>query len=227
MKLLGAAAMLAIFVFSCSLASASIVTITFTGIVIDGGASISGLDVNGLFGPAGSSLVGDAYTAIYTFDTSLGGSIFDQNTTKNITIYGGGPFPSKISPSLGATMTINGHTVSMAGDPASEGGMLLCTYPACGGASSAYNEVYAIAGNMQNQLYAAYAGQLLPIQTLNFDVDSTTPYQSRGFFPDDSLALLPLSAHVSTPLPATLPLFATGLGALGLLGWRRKWSAAR
>jgi hypothetical protein len=26
----------------------------------------------------------------------------------------------------------------------------------------------------------------------------------------------------ATPLPATLPLFATGLGALGLLGWRRK-----
>ena len=26
----------------------------------------------------------------------------------------------------------------------------------------------------------------------------------------------------SVPLPATLPLFATGLGALGLLGWRRK-----
>ena len=24
-----------------------------------------------------------------------------------------------------------------------------------------------------------------------------------------------------TPLPAALPLFATGLGALGLLGWRR------
>jgi len=26
-----------------------------------------------------------------------------------------------------------------------------------------------------------------------------------------------------TPLPAALPLFVTGLGALGLLGWRRKW----
>jgi hypothetical protein len=26
----------------------------------------------------------------------------------------------------------------------------------------------------------------------------------------------------AVPLPATLPLFATGLGALGLLGWRRK-----
>jgi hypothetical protein len=27
------------------------------------------------------------------------------------------------------------------------------------------------------------------------------------------------------PLPATLPLFASGLGALGLLGWRRKKKA--
>jgi len=30
----------------------------------------------------------------------------------------------------------------------------------------------------------------------------------------------------ATPLPATLPLFASGLGALGLLGWRRKRKAA-
>ncbi len=30
------------------------------------------------------------------------------------------------------------------------------------------------------------------------------------------------SESVLTPLPAALPLFATGLGALGLLGWRRK-----
>jgi hypothetical protein len=29
-------------------------------------------------------------------------------------------------------------------------------------------------------------------------------------------------AATTTPLPAALPLFATGLGALGLLGWRRK-----
>jgi hypothetical protein len=32
-----------------------------------------------------------------------------------------------------------------------------------------------------------------------------------------------LTASVSaTPLPAALPLFATGIGAMGLLGWRRK-----
>jgi hypothetical protein len=29
-------------------------------------------------------------------------------------------------------------------------------------------------------------------------------------------------AAAETPLPAALPLFVTGLGALGLLGWRRK-----
>jgi hypothetical protein len=29
-----------------------------------------------------------------------------------------------------------------------------------------------------------------------------------------------------TPLPAALPLFATGLGALGMLGWRRKRKVA-
>jgi hypothetical protein len=31
-----------------------------------------------------------------------------------------------------------------------------------------------------------------------------------------------LSAPAATPLPAAFPLFATGLGAMGLLGWRRK-----
>ena len=34
--------------------------------------------------------------------------------------------------------------------------------------------------------------------------------------------LLGGGTQTTTPLPATLPLFATGLGTLGLLGWRRK-----
>jgi len=35
-----------------------------------------------------------------------------------------------------------------------------------------------------------------------------------------------ISAVSATPLPAALPLFATGLGAMGLLGWRRKRKSA-
>jgi hypothetical protein len=34
------------------------------------------------------------------------------------------------------------------------------------------------------------------------------------------------SPAAATPLPAALPLFATGLGGLGLLGWRRKKKSA-
>jgi hypothetical protein len=40
-------------------------------------------------------------------------------------------------------------------------------------------------------------------------------------FAFDYAAISPIIA----PLPAALPLFATGLGALGLLGWRRKKKA--
>jgi hypothetical protein len=44
----------------------------------------------------------------------------------------------------------------------------------------------------------------------------------------DEFSLTPITSSTGSavPLPAALPLFATGLGALGLLGWRRKKKAA-
>jgi hypothetical protein len=44
---------------------------------------------------------------------------------------------------------------------------------------------------------------------------------------DPPVILSAPDAPTATPLPAALPLFATGLGAIGLLGWRRKRKAAR
>ncbi len=48
-----------------------------------------------------------------------------------------------------------------------------------------------------------------------------------GASPDDQVVPISFSAVAETPLPTALPLFATGLGALGLLGWRRKRKTLR
>jgi hypothetical protein len=42
---------------------------------------------------------------------------------------------------------------------------------------------------------------------------------------DFSVDTVGVTLSGTTPLPATLPLFASGLGAFGLLGWRRKRKA--
>jgi hypothetical protein len=62
-------------------------------------------------------------------------------------------------------------------------------------------------------------------------LSNVTELQIRGEFINNSEAegldnvMLTTAAVTATPLPAALPLFATGLGALGLLGWRRKRKA--
>jgi hypothetical protein len=67
---------------------------------------------------------------------------------------------------------------------------------------------------------ATTAGVVYAYDTADASVD---PYFTvpAGYTIDLSPGIgnLPLTA---TPLPAALPLFATGLGALGLFGWRRK-----
>jgi len=42
----------------------------------------------------------------------------------------------------------------------------------------------------------------------------------------DNITLGSGTPIATTPLPATFPLFATGLGAMGLFGWRKKRKAA-
>ena len=54
---------------------------------------------------------------------------------------------------------------------------------------------------------------------LQLTIDLPDGLQAAAFQTDNALVFL---APDATPLPAALPLFATGLGALSLLGWRRK-----
>jgi len=62
----------------------------------------------------------------------------------------------------------------------------------------------------------------------NGGVLSNTSPASPDSFPGGDIDVQVVYAYtptpVTTPLPAALPLFATGIGAMGLLGWRRKRS---
>src|SRR5262249_24142415 len=48
------------------------------------------------------------------------------------------------------------------------------------------------------------------------------PFKDSNFNYDDLTFVFTNVIAAETPVPAALPLFVTGLGALGLLGWRRK-----
>ena len=53
---------------------------------------------------------------------------------------------------------------------------------------------------------------------------ASSPSGASALFGSD-LTFTPVGSTPVVPLPATLPLFATGLAGLGLLGWRRKKAA--
>ena len=57
-------------------------------------------------------------------------------------------------------------------------------------------------------------------------IDVPTSGGLLSFTDFSDLNLSAVSTGSQTPLPAAFPLFATGLGALGLLGWRRKRKGA-
>jgi hypothetical protein len=54
----------------------------------------------------------------------------------------------------------------------------------------------------------------------------TTATLAFAFHDDPGVLLLDEVSVSQTPIPAALPLFVSGLGALGLIGWRRKKKAA-
>jgi hypothetical protein len=69
------------------------------------------------------------------------------------------------------------------------------------------------------------ATPIIPNPLTTFCDPTTDPTCSPDIIPPD-IANLNFTGFGDTPLPGALPLFATGLGALGLLGWRRKRKVA-
>jgi hypothetical protein len=80
--------------------------------------------------------------------------------------------------------------------------------------ASSYNPAFVTAeGSVANAEAALFAGIIAGEAYLNIHTNLYLGGEIRGFL-------------AATPIPAALPLFATGLGAFGLLGWRRKRKAA-
>ncbi len=65
------------------------------------------------------------------------------------------------------------------------------------------------------------ANPVLATTIASFQFYKNNPF-ALGFGTNDTLSTFQIDVAAATPLPATLPLFASGLGGLGLLGWRRK-----
>lgn len=106
-----------------------------------------------------------------------------------------------------------------------------------------YDLTYFLASNgaSPSDFSVAWDGTTLPGSALT-DPNSSGSYVEYSFLltgtGSDTLAIserddpgymalddVSLTGASATPLPAALPLFATGLGALGLFGWRRKRKA--
>ena len=98
----------------------------------------------------------------------------------------------------------------------------------CGGSSSTcgYSAIGSLGGSQvfsfSDPLGVANTGLWYTRASLNTSIIDKLELTITAFDSNfDNIVLGP----VATPLPATLPLLASGLGALGLLGWRRKRKA--
>ena len=83
-----------------------------------------------------------------------------------------------------------------------------------------YRNISLVNDNVQQVGFDSDPPSILSYSLAQLTADQAAN-EHTGLAPDEIDFFTPLDATV-TRLPATLPLFATGLGALGLLGWRRK-----
>jgi hypothetical protein len=80
----------------------------------------------------------------------------------------------------------------------------------------AYNNAVTVADNTINPVNC---GNDLDCQAQILQLQSEAISQATA---TELGSFIAIAVAADTPLPAALPLFATGLGALGLVGWRRK-----
>jgi len=223
-----ALAVAALLTFNSTLVRAAVMQWTFEGTVA------SGIDVTGIFAPVGTNLAGTSFVSHFIFDTSLGTHNFVPNQQDQV--FGGTIIPNT-SPSLGASLTINGNTYFLAGDFLGNFNTT-CNPPCLAGSASqvaAAARDTSFAGSVLfDEIFNTGTGSLLQhtLTPFSYSVqpgDITAGEFAFAFDPQTGAAV---GTHLflaesstsltASPLPAALPLFAGGLGLIGLLARRRK-----
>jgi hypothetical protein len=220
-SILSAVPLAAAVLLSALPAAADVVTETFVGTVrdaISNGSVFGSVDAN------------TSYTATYTFDISIGLLGSPQlGGTGGFTVSGGSNL-SAPTPSLSATMTINGVTVSFIGD--AYAGLLVDNSSNNGYPFGAGSHVEASNGNFSENIIQTASGIGLPNPTSLATPFSYTAQNgdnaSGGFLGygyDLSLTPTNVTLTDAVPEPSTWAMMILGFLGLGFMACRRKSSA--
>jgi hypothetical protein len=215
-------------------ARAAIFDVTFTGRVVP--ENDYQFDSSGIFGPTSNMIFG-SFTAVFRFDNSLGSR---STSAPSDVLLGGSLYSALVNPLLSATLSINGGP-AVAFDGSYN--VIVDTNYLVQPAYGYHVDARAVTGAViTSELWLAVTGDPSVFDLVD------TPF-SYSLLPSDGAAgffelldqfgnlrahgdLYPTAMSVTiegvteTPLPGSLPLFASGLGALGFVVRRRKRNAA-
>jgi len=213
-------------------AKAVIIDLTYSGTIFPHGNGHNLFDHNALFGPDCATIacnghLGNApYTAVYRYDTTLGTIntfpnsefIFGGLLSLNLTVNGITIAVNTENFSLQNTSNIPGPLISV-----SLAGVSETALNPFGRHNSLRNEIHAPVGAIPASVTTPFTYVVAPGDFHGGQFDYTVSASIGSTFLDFNLAVVTLSIETTeTPLPAALPLFASGLGVIGLLARRRR-----
>jgi len=206
-------------------ASAETIQVIYSGVLANGNASGSPGLTSGLTG----SLVGDNVQIIFNYNTAAPESFYTMGpTASSLALSGvnGANMSASVLFSNGAAF-LTGDFGGSALDQATIGS----TQQSATSAVTQFGSLSVFSASASNTAIPASITQSFALS--NIDLDASFSISQTGAFGYDVYGDL-TSGNIrvsspapvpSTPIPPALPLFATGLGALGLFGWYKKRKA--